>query len=85
MLASLPLDPEAARFYALGVAKLRQFDVLAAKDLLEQAAEADPKFSTVHSMLARAWAQLGYEQKASRGSQESSRPFHSTCRVRNAC
>ena len=63
VLAALPLDPEAAKFYALGVAKLRQFDVLAAKDLLEQAAEADPKFSLVHAMLARAWAQLGYEQK----------------------
>jgi DNA-binding winged helix-turn-helix (wHTH) protein/tetratricopeptide (TPR) repeat protein len=63
VLASLPLDPEAARFYALGVTKLRQFDALAAKDLLEQAAQADPKFSLVHSMLARAWAELGYEQK----------------------
>ena len=63
VLASLPLDPEAARFYALGVAKLRDFDALAAKDLLEQAAQADPKFSLVHSMLARAWAELGYEQK----------------------
>ncbi len=63
VLASLPLDPEAARFYALGVAKLREFDALSAKDLLEQAAEADPKFSLVHSMLARAWAELGYEQK----------------------
>ncbi|HEY7097698.1 MAG TPA: tetratricopeptide repeat protein [Terriglobales bacterium] len=63
VLASLPLDPEAARFYALGVAKLREFDALAAKDLLEQAAEDDPRFSLVHSMLARAWAELGYEQK----------------------
>ena len=63
VLASLPLDPEAARFYALGVAKLREFDALAAKDLLEQAAQADPKFSLVHSMLARAWAELGYQQK----------------------
>lgn len=63
VLASLPLDPEVARFYSLGVAKLRDFDALAAKDLLQHAAEADPKFSLVHSMLARAWAQLGYEQK----------------------
>ncbi|HMK23321.1 MAG TPA: hypothetical protein VK466_13385, partial [Terriglobales bacterium] len=63
VLAALPLDPEASKFYALGVAKLRQYDVLAAKDLLEQAAEADPNFSLVHAMLARAWAQLGYEQK----------------------
>ncbi len=63
VLAALPLDPDAARFYALGVAKLRQFDALAAKDLLSQAAEADPKFSLVHATLARAWARLGYEQK----------------------
>jgi DNA-binding winged helix-turn-helix (wHTH) protein/tetratricopeptide (TPR) repeat protein len=63
VLASLPLDPEAARLYALGIAKLRKFDALAGKDLLQQAANADPKFSLVHSMLATAWAQLGYEEK----------------------
>ena len=63
VLAALPLDPEAARFYALGLSKLRQFDVLAAKDLFEQATGADPKFSLGHAMLARAWSQLGYEQK----------------------
>ncbi len=63
LLASLPLDREGARFYALGVAKLHEFDVLAAKDLLEQATKADPKFSLAHLMLARAWAQLGYEQR----------------------
>lgn len=63
VLAALPLDPEAARFYALGLEKLRAFDVLAAKDLLVQATEADPKFSLAHAMLARAWTQLGYEQK----------------------
>jgi eukaryotic-like serine/threonine-protein kinase len=63
ILASLPLDPDAARFYALGLAKLRKFDALAAKDLLQEVAEADPKFSLGHAMLARAWSQLGYEQK----------------------
>lgn len=63
VLAALPLDREAARFYSLGIAKLRQFDALAAKDLLAQAAEADPKFSLAHAMLARAWGQLGYEPK----------------------
>jgi len=63
VLAALPLNPEAARLYSLGLVKLRQFDALAAKDLLQQAAAADPKFSLVHAMLARAWAQLGYEQK----------------------
>jgi DNA-binding winged helix-turn-helix (wHTH) protein/TolB-like protein len=63
VLASLPLNREAARFYALGIEKLREFDALAAKDLLEQATKADPKFSLAHAMLARAWNQLGYEQK----------------------
>jgi eukaryotic-like serine/threonine-protein kinase len=62
VMASLPLDPDAARFYAMGVTKLRQFDALAAKDLLQQAAKADPKFPLVHAMLARAWAHLGFEQ-----------------------
>jgi DNA-binding winged helix-turn-helix (wHTH) protein/tetratricopeptide (TPR) repeat protein len=63
ILAALPLDREAAKFYALGIAKLRTFDALAAKDLLEQTTKADPKFSLGHAMLARAWAQLGYEQR----------------------
>ncbi len=59
----MPLDSEAARFYALGIAKLREFDALAAKDLLVEATKADPKFPLAHLMLARAWNQLGYEQK----------------------
>jgi DNA-binding winged helix-turn-helix (wHTH) protein/tetratricopeptide (TPR) repeat protein len=63
ILASLPSNPEAARFYTLGLTKLRQFDALPAKDLLVQAETIDPKFALVHVMLARAWALLGYEQK----------------------
>ena len=63
VLASLPLDRDAARFYARGLAKMREFDALAAKDLFEQASKTDPKFSLAHLMLARAWGQLGYEQK----------------------
>jgi eukaryotic-like serine/threonine-protein kinase len=63
VLASLPSNPDAARFYSLGLAKLRDYDALAAKNLLEQAIKADPRFPLSHSMLARAWSQLGYEQK----------------------
>ena len=62
-MASLPANPDAARLYAVGVDKLRSFDFLAAKDLLEQALKLDPKFVMGHVMLARAWSQLGYEQK----------------------
>ncbi len=61
--ASLPSNREAARLYALGVARLRDFDGLAARDLLQQACNADPKFALGHAMLARAWNELGYEQK----------------------
>jgi DNA-binding winged helix-turn-helix (wHTH) protein/tetratricopeptide (TPR) repeat protein/TolB-like protein len=63
VVASLPSNPEAARFYTLGLARVRDYDASAAKDLLEQATKADPKFPLSHSMLARAWSQLGYEQK----------------------
>ena len=63
VVASLPANREADRFYALGLAKLREFDALAAKDLLQQACKADPQFALGHAMLARAWSQLGYEQK----------------------
>ncbi len=62
ILASLPIDPDASRLYALGISKLRQFDALAAKDLLQQATHLDPKFALGHAMLARAWSQLGYGQ-----------------------
>jgi DNA-binding winged helix-turn-helix (wHTH) protein/tetratricopeptide (TPR) repeat protein/TolB-like protein len=63
MFASLPSNSEAARFYTLGLDKLRDYDASAAKDLLQQAIRADPKFPLTHSNLARAWSQLGYEQK----------------------
>ena len=59
---SMPMNHDAARLYALGVAELREFDAVAAKDLLQQACDADPKFPLGHVMLARAWNQLGYEQ-----------------------
>ncbi len=62
-LASMPSNPEAARLYALGLDKLREFDAQTAKDLFEQAAKADAHFPLTHSMLARAWGQLGYEQR----------------------
>ena len=61
--AAMPVNRDAARFYALGISKLREFDALAAKDLLEEACKADPKFALAHAMLARAWAQLGYDEK----------------------
>jgi serine/threonine protein kinase/tetratricopeptide (TPR) repeat protein len=62
--ASLPSNPEAARFYAEGLAKMRVFDNLAARDLLEKAVAAEPTHALAHANLAAAWANLGYDGKA---------------------
>ena len=62
--AALPANREAARLYSEGLARLRVFDALAARDLLQGAIAADPKFSLAHSALAEAWSRLGYDKKA---------------------
>jgi DNA-binding winged helix-turn-helix (wHTH) protein/tetratricopeptide (TPR) repeat protein len=51
---SLPSNPEAARFYSLGLEKLRANDFPLAHGLFEQAVAADPKFPFSHAMLSRA-------------------------------
>ena len=63
-LATLPADPEAARLYSLGLAKLRGYDYVAAQALFEQAIKAEPKFPFAHTMLARSLILLGYDDKA---------------------
>jgi len=62
--ASLPSNRDAARLYSEGLARLRVWDALEARDLLERATAADPKFSLAHSALAEAWSRLGYAKKA---------------------
>ena len=62
--ASLPSNPEAAKFYAEGLAKLRVFDNLGARDLLQKAVQADPKHALAHAYLSAAWSGLGYDEKA---------------------
>src|ERR1700704_245871 len=61
---SLPSNPEAARLYAEGLQKLRLFDALAARDLLEKSVALDPGHAPANSALAQAWATLGYDDKA---------------------
>jgi serine/threonine protein kinase/tetratricopeptide (TPR) repeat protein len=70
--ASLPSNPEAQRLYSEGLAKLRFFDTLAARDLLEKAIQADPQFPFAHSALSAAWGQLGYDAK---GKDEAEKAF----------
>jgi tetratricopeptide (TPR) repeat protein/DNA-binding winged helix-turn-helix (wHTH) protein len=62
--ASLPGNVQAARLYAEGLAKQRLSDSLAARDLLQQAIGADPKYPMSHSALADAWSDLGYDARA---------------------
>ncbi len=62
--ASLPSSPEGARLYAEGLARLRVYDEVAARDLLERAVAAEPSHALAHSALAAAWSALGYDAKA---------------------
>jgi DNA-binding winged helix-turn-helix (wHTH) protein/tetratricopeptide (TPR) repeat protein/TolB-like protein len=69
--ASLPSDRDAARFYSEGLARLRVWDAPQARDLLQQATAADPKFSLAHSALAEAWSRLGYPKKAQQEARQA--------------
>ncbi len=62
--AELPSSPEVAKLYAGGLARLRVFDLLRARDALEDAVAADPQFPLAHSALAAAYSGLGYDGKA---------------------
>jgi eukaryotic-like serine/threonine-protein kinase len=69
--ASVPSNREAARLYSEGLERLRVFDALEARDLLQQAIAADPKYSLAHSALAEAWFRLGYDRKAQREARQA--------------
>ena len=64
MQAALPSNPEAARLYAEGIAKMRVYDYLAAHDLLQRAVNADPLNAIAHSTLSDSWFALGYQSRA---------------------
>jgi tetratricopeptide (TPR) repeat protein/TolB-like protein/tRNA A-37 threonylcarbamoyl transferase component Bud32 len=57
-------NPRGSRYYAEGLAKLRIYDAVAARDSLQKAVAEDPKFALAHSALAVAWGQLGYEGRS---------------------
>src|SRR6266496_5326980 len=69
--ASMPKDPRAAQLYAEGLSKLRHFDALKARDLLEKAVAVDPGFPLGHAALAEAWSALGYDKKAKDAAQKA--------------
>ena len=61
---STPSDPEAARAYAEGLTRLRNFDTASAKPLLEQVIKLQPHFALAHLAMARAWKNLGYQVRS---------------------
>jgi len=62
--AALPSSPKAVRLYSEGLAKLRLFDALGARELLQKAVSVEPGYPLAHSALAASWSALGYDVKA---------------------
>ena len=64
LAAAVPSNLEAQRLYSEGLARLRVFDALAARTLLEQAVVEDASSPMIHSALSEAWTTLGYDANA---------------------
>jgi tetratricopeptide (TPR) repeat protein len=61
---ALPSKSETAKLYSEGLVRLRAFDALTARDLLQNAITVEPAYALSHAALARAWAHLGYDENA---------------------
>jgi DNA-binding winged helix-turn-helix (wHTH) protein/tetratricopeptide (TPR) repeat protein len=61
---ALPTKSETAKLYSEGLVRLRAFDALKARDLLQSAIAVEPNYALSHAALATAWAQLGYDENA---------------------
>lgn len=62
--AAFPARPEAARLYAEGLEKLRQYDALGARPLLERAIAIEERSPLAHVALSQALSALGYDPLA---------------------
>jgi eukaryotic-like serine/threonine-protein kinase len=61
---SMIATPATARLYSEALSKMRLFDFIGAREVLEQAVAAEPKQPLIHRALGEAWSKLGYEAKA---------------------
>ncbi|HEY7213721.1 MAG TPA: winged helix-turn-helix domain-containing protein, partial [Thermoanaerobaculia bacterium] len=66
-----PANPTAARYYSEGLVRLRAFDSRGARDLLQQAAAADPGSAMIRSALSLAWMGLGHDDEARAAAEEA--------------
>jgi len=62
--SSMIADPATARLYSEALSRMRLFDFIGAKELLEQAAASEPRQPLIHRALGEAWKGLGYDVKA---------------------
>jgi tetratricopeptide (TPR) repeat protein len=62
--AAKPASAEAALFYAEGRDKLRHFDAVGARRLLEKVIATDPDYPLGHLAMADVWTALGYDREA---------------------
>lgn len=60
----LPSNPEAARFYSEGLARLRFYDALTARDMFQKTIASEPDFALGHSALSTTLSSLGYDAGA---------------------
>lgn len=61
---ALPKNHDAARLYSEGLAQLRLFNALQARDSFQKAIALEPEFALSHSALSTAWTTLGYDENA---------------------
>lgn len=64
VVIALPSKSESAKLYSEGLVRLRAFDALRARDLLQNAIAVEPNYALSHAALATAWARLGYDENA---------------------
>ena len=69
ILASLPSNASAVRYYAEGLTSDRAWDNLAARDAFEKAIAADRDFPLAHAALAGVYRDLGYDARAKQEAQ----------------
>ena len=68
---ALPSKSETARLYSEGLASLRNFDALKARELLAKASDSEPNYALSHAALATAWKQLGYDENAKKEAKKA--------------
>src|SRR5262249_55087183 len=54
----------AVQQYAEGMQKLRNYDALGARELLQEAVRSDPNYAAAHSSLSEALSNLGYDRNS---------------------